>query len=56
MSTNDITGDKLTTGASTDKYREGWDAIFGKKPDPKPETPALPESKYIEADEGNTPD
>jgi hypothetical protein len=28
---NDITGDFLITGASTDKYREGWDRIFGKK-------------------------
>jgi hypothetical protein len=31
MSKNDVTGDSLTTKASTDKYREGWDRIFGKK-------------------------
>lgn len=28
---NDITGDTLQTKATTDKYRDGWDRIFGKK-------------------------
>ena len=31
MSTNDITGDKLQTKTTTDAYRDGWEAIFGKK-------------------------
>ena len=28
---NDITGDSLTSKASTKQYDEGWDRIFGKK-------------------------
>lgn len=28
---NDITGDSLRSKASTKKYNEGWDRIFGKK-------------------------
>lgn len=28
---NEHTGDSLTTKVATDKYRSGWDAIFGKK-------------------------
>ena len=32
MSTrNDITGDELTSRATNEKYREGWDRIFGHK-------------------------
>jgi hypothetical protein len=54
MSTNDITGDKLTTGASNDKYRQGWDTIF-RKPTP-PQDDKQPETEYSEGDEGNTPD
>ncbi len=34
MSTNDVTGDKLITKQATDAYRDGWDRIFGKKPQP----------------------
>ena len=30
-SRNPITGDELKTKPSTEKYREGWDKIFGKK-------------------------
>ena len=30
-STNDITGDKIQTKAATDKYRDEYDRIFGKK-------------------------
>ena len=30
--TNDITGDAIKTGASTEAYREGYDRIFGKPP------------------------
>lgn len=29
--TNDITGDKIESRATTDKFRSGWDAIFGDK-------------------------
>lgn len=31
MSINEHTGDKLKTKVPTDKYRDGWDAIFNKK-------------------------
>jgi hypothetical protein len=34
MPKNDITGDSLHTGSSTDAYRDGWDRIFGKKEEP----------------------
>ena len=30
--TNDVTGDSLVTKTQTDAYRNGWDAIFTKKP------------------------
>lgn len=30
MSKNDITGDSLTSKATTDAYRDGWDRIFKK--------------------------
>lgn len=58
MATNDITGDKLITGVSNEKYRQGWDLIFGKKPAPAPSpAPApAPAPQYPETDEGNTPD
>ena len=29
MTTNDITGDRLTTGAVSDRYRDNYDLIFG---------------------------
>ena len=32
-SKNDITGDSLTSKASTKAYDDGWDRIFGKKND-----------------------
>ena len=31
MATNDITGDDIRSKANSDKFRAGWDAIFGKK-------------------------
>ena len=34
---NDITGDKIQTRPADDKYRKGWDRIFGSK-DPKLQT------------------
>ena len=33
---NDITGDKLQTKVTTQEYRDGWDAIFGKAGYSKP--------------------
>lgn len=30
MSVNEHTGDRLVSAVPTDKYREGYDAIFGK--------------------------
>lgn len=30
MAVNDVTGDRLVSSVPTDKYREGYDAIFGK--------------------------
>ena len=41
---NDITGDFLITGAASDKYREGWDRIFGKKK----ELPQEPEAEVAD--------
>lgn len=32
---NDITGDSIVTKASSDAYRDNFDAIFGKKKDCK---------------------
>lgn len=34
---NDITGDSLVSRVTTDDYRNNYDAIFRKKPEPKPE-------------------
>lgn len=31
MATNDVTGDEIRTRAPSDKFRENWDAIFGKR-------------------------
>ena len=30
-SKNDITGDEIKSKTNSDRYREGWDRIFGKK-------------------------
>ncbi len=39
MSTNDITGDKLITDVPTDKFRDGWELLWGsKKKEKTPET------------------
>lgn len=32
MSRNEITGDALVSAAATDAFRDGWDAIWNKKP------------------------
>lgn len=65
---NDITGDALKTGASSDPYREGWDRIFNPtkptKPlnesleplDLEPTNPPVIRPSYPTDDEGNTPD
>lgn len=34
MATNDITGDKLISKPTTDKYASGYDLIWGKKKKP----------------------
>lgn len=31
MATNDITGDEIRSKVNSEKFRAGWDAIFGKK-------------------------
>ncbi len=33
MSKNDITGDEIMSGASSESYRSGWDRIWGDKVD-----------------------
>ena len=29
--TNDVTGDKIKTKSNSEKYKDGWDRIFGEK-------------------------
>jgi hypothetical protein len=41
--TNDVTGDRLITKAVSDKYRDGYDAIF------KPKEPAKSGSSLIQS-------
>ncbi len=36
---NDITGDSIQSKASGDAYRNGYDAIWGKKGKPNPNSP-----------------
>lgn len=43
---NDFTGDALRTKPSTQKYRDNWDKIFGKKKQEKPR-----ESKNIQSNQ-----
>jgi len=31
ISKNPITGDEIKSKSNTEKYRDGWDLIFGKK-------------------------
>ena len=31
VAVNDITGDSILTRSSTERYRDNWDRIFGKK-------------------------
>lgn len=40
--TNPHTGDALRTKLTTPAYDEGYERIWGKKPDPKPAEPAPP--------------
>lgn len=37
MSINDITGDKIATKSVTEAYRDNYDRIFRKKPEPAAE-------------------
>lgn len=47
MSTNDITGDEIRTEVPSEKYKSGWDAIWGKK---KVEEPVIYKISDIMAD------
>lgn len=38
-SKNDITGDDIKSKTNSEKYRDGWNRIFGNKPNRKIETP-----------------
>jgi len=35
---NDITGDAIKSQTTNDKYRDGWEAIFGKKKETQPQS------------------
>lgn len=54
MSVNEITGDALKTKATTDQYRQNWDAIFKKEP-ASPGSNQLEDSKDV-PDERRTED
>ncbi len=41
-SRNDITGDAIQTGTTSDAFRDGWERIFGKKK-AQAEQPSAPE-------------
>lgn len=52
MSTNDITGDNIITDVPSEKFSNGWDAIWGKKTpvkteDSVPEVTQLPEPVLV---------
>lgn len=55
---NDITGDSIQSKASGDAYRNGYDAIWGKKDKPSPNDPKTREAvtawgkRMLEASEG----
>jgi len=42
---NDITGDKIKTGANSKKFNDNWDAIFRKNKPKKDEKVVVPEPK-----------
>lgn len=48
---NDITGDTIATKATTQAYRDNYDAIFGKKKKPEKQT----ELSSVEKSEQNPP-
>jgi hypothetical protein len=48
---NPITGDKLQSKPATKEYRDGWDAIFGKKDHP----PCTEECKQPKEDGSSKP-
>jgi hypothetical protein len=50
-SKNDITGDSLTTRAASDKYRDGWERIFGQK-DAKNQKTLSDYISQVQQDEG----
>ena len=55
MTTNDITGDALRTKPATDAYRDNYDAIFRRKPEPAADWPESAEERIdIIGQNGNT--
>lgn len=59
MSVNEITGDRLVSSVPTNKYREGYDAIFGKARErvvPSCESEYLAKSRAIIRDYWETPE
>ena len=57
MTTNDITGDSLRTRPASDAYRDNYDAIFRREPQPNPDWPAEAEERMdIIGQNGNTGD
>lgn len=49
---NDITGDAIVTGGTTENYRTGWDRIFGKKPEFKEADDSNPQENSDRSDQG----
>jgi hypothetical protein len=45
--TNDVTGDSIQTKQATDKYREGWETIFGKKEPAKSGSSLIQSMKFL---------
>jgi hypothetical protein len=50
MSKNEITGDKLVTKETTDKFRDGYDLIWGKKDTSVPKPPPGYTAEELERD------
>ncbi len=51
-SVNDITGDLIKSRSSNDKYREGWERIFGNKEEvPPPAEEVIQEAEPVVEEE-----
>lgn len=53
---NDITGDTIATKATTQAYRDNYDAIFGKKKKPETQTELGTDEKSEQNPTEPTPD